>query len=191
LRAQLSVHKDLQRQREGIRSAVNNTSTSTVHNNHHHNHRRVFFLDSNQETTSNDSQYDEQISNTTALPVIAPPAPFPFLHPGNQKASKQVRSRVQPKSKKPNQNLYSNQCACSPVDSNHEDLHHQRENRLQNSSAASSTTTTTTTNTSNATTPRAATSSCSASGESPFQTKPSLSRLNEKQKANSTKNELC
>ena len=124
-------------------------------------------------TTSNDSQYDEQISNTTALPVIAPPAPFPFLRPGNQKASKQVRSRVQPKSEKPNQNLYSNQCACSPVDSNHGDLHRQRENRLQNSSAASSTTTTTTTNTSNATTPRAATSSCSASGESPFQTKPS------------------
>jgi hypothetical protein len=93
--------------------------------------------------------------------VIAPPAPFPFLRPGNQKASKQVRSHVQPKSKKPNQNLYSNQCACSPVDSNHKDLHRQRENRLQNSSAASSTTTTTTTNTSNATTPRAATSSCS------------------------------
>ena len=97
MRAQLSVHKDLQRQREGIRSALNNTSTSTVHNNHRHNHRRVVFLDSNQE---NDSQYDEQISNTTALP-----APFPFLRPGNQKASKQVRSRVQPKSKKPNQNF--------------------------------------------------------------------------------------
>jgi hypothetical protein len=47
-------------------------------------------------TTSNDSQYDEQISNTTVLPAIAPPAPFPFLRPGNQKASKkQVRSRVQ------------------------------------------------------------------------------------------------
>jgi hypothetical protein len=56
-------------------------------------------------TTSYDSQYDEQISNTTALPVIAPPAPFPFLRPGNQKASKQVRFRVQPKSKKPNQNF--------------------------------------------------------------------------------------
>jgi hypothetical protein len=74
--------------------------------------------------TTNDSQFDKQISNTTALPVIAPPAPFPFLRPGNQKASKQVRSRVQPKSKKPNQNL--NQCACSPVHSNHKDSQRQR-----------------------------------------------------------------
>jgi hypothetical protein len=105
------------------------------------------------------------ISNTTALPVIAPPAPFPFLRLGNQKASKQVCSRRKAKSQ-----IRTSTSAHAVLD---KDLHRQRENRLQNSSAASSTTTTTTTNTSNATTPRAATSSCSASGESPFQTKPS------------------
>jgi hypothetical protein len=191
LRAQLSVHKDLQRQREGIRSALNNTSTSTVHNNHRHNHRRVVFLDSNQENHSNDSQYDEQISNTTALPVIAPPAPFPFLRPGNQKASKQAgspfpRPAEKQKAKSEPQPVRMQSCAFEPqrltapartlalavqqlAEAQPRSHHHHHL-------------------TSNATRPRAATSPSSASGESQGQTNPRLLPPGKKAKSQKHKN---
>jgi hypothetical protein len=105
--------------------------------------------------------------------VIAPPAPFPFLRPGNQKASKQVRSHVQPKCKKPNQNFTATSAHAVLWIRTTKTCIASAKTVCKTAGAASSTTTTTTTNTSNATTPRAATSSCSASGESPFQTKPS------------------
>jgi hypothetical protein len=175
---------------------INNTSTSTVHNNHRHNHRRVVFLDSNRENHSlHDSQHDQQTSNTTALTsAIAPPAPL-FPRPGKSKKPPnklEVRSRVRPKSKKPNQNLHSNQCACTPVAFEPQRLTAPARTlalAVQQLAEAQPRSHHHHHLTSNATRPRAATSPSSASGES--KAKPILvSFLQEKkQKAKNTKTE--